>query len=74
MEPQKIRFGGGSSVTMLHPVVAVAMVLAVVLILCLPRKYVIMPAFLALFFIPTDQVIVAWGYISIYIALSFWLD
>ena len=46
---------------MLHPVVAVAMVLAVVLVLCLPRKYVIIPAFLALFLIPTDQVIVFAG-------------
>ena len=61
MEPQNIRFGGGSPVTVLHPLVAVAMLLAVVLILCLPRKYVIMPVLLALFFIPTDQVIVALG-------------
>ena len=61
MEPAKIRFGGGSSVTVLHPVVAVAMVLAVVLVLCLPRKYVIVPVLLALFLIPTEQVIVFAG-------------
>ena len=61
MEPDKIRFGGGSPFTVLHPLVAVAMVLAIVLILCLPRKYVIAPALLALFFIPAGQVIVAAG-------------
>jgi hypothetical protein len=61
MEPDKIRFGGGSPVTLLHPLVAVAMVLAIVLILCLRRKYVVVPALLALFFIPAGQVIVAAG-------------
>jgi hypothetical protein len=61
MEPEHIRFGGGSQVTVLHPLVAVALVLAIVLILCLPRKYVIVPALLALFLIPTEQVIVFAG-------------
>ncbi len=61
MEPENIRFGGGSPVTVLHPLVAVAMALAIVLILCLPRKYVIVPAFLAFFLIPKGQVIVAAG-------------
>src|SRR5216683_1182589 len=61
MEPENIRFGGGSPVTVLHPLVAIAMALAIVLILCLPRKSVIAPAFLALFLIPKGQVIVAAG-------------
>jgi hypothetical protein len=61
MEPDKIRFGGGSPFTVLHPLVAAAMVLAIVLILFLPRKYVVVPALLALFFIPPGQVIVAVG-------------
>jgi hypothetical protein len=61
MEPQNFRFGGGSAVTVLHPLVAVAMALAVVLILCIPRKYVIVPALLALFLIPKGQVIVLAG-------------
>ena len=61
MEPENIRFGGGSPITVLHPLVAVAMVLAIVLILCLPRKYVIVPVLLALFLIPTEQVIVFAG-------------
>jgi len=61
MEPDNIRFGGGSPVTVLHPLVALAMVLAIVLILFLPRKYVIVPAFLALFLIPKGQQIVLAG-------------
>jgi hypothetical protein len=59
MEPDKIRYGGGSPVTVLHPLVAVAMIVAVILILCLPRKYVIVPVLLGLFLIPPGQVIVA---------------
>ena len=43
---------------MLHPLVAVAMVLAVILILCLPRKHVIIPALFALFLIPKGQQLV----------------
>lgn len=61
MEPTNIRFGGGPAVTLLHPLVAIAMILAIVLILCVPRRYVIIPAFLALFLIPTGQVIVLAG-------------
>ena len=61
MEPENIRFGGGSPVTVLHPLVAVATLFAVVLILCLRRKYVIVPLFLAIFFTPKGQQIVAMG-------------
>jgi hypothetical protein len=61
MEPENIRFGGGSPVTVLHPLVAVAMVLAIVLILCLRRKYVIVPALLAIFLTPKGQQIVVAG-------------
>jgi len=61
MEPENIRFGGGSSVTVLHPLVAVAMILAIVLILFLPRRYVLVPAFLAIFLIPKGQQIVLVG-------------
>ena len=61
MEPDNLHFGGGSAVTVLHPLVAVAMVLAVVLILCLPRKYVIVPALLGIFLIPKGQQIVLVG-------------
>jgi hypothetical protein len=61
MEPENIRFGGGPSSTLLHPLVAVAMLISIVLILVLPRKYVIYPTMLALFLIPKGQQIVAAG-------------
>ena len=58
MGPENIRFGGGSPVTILHPLVAVAMVLAIILIFYLPRKYVMIPALLILFLTPKGQQIV----------------
>jgi hypothetical protein len=61
LEPENIRFGGGSELTILHPFVAVAMVIAIVLILCLSRKSAIWPLLLALFLIPKGQVIVVAG-------------
>ena len=61
MEPTNIRFGGGSPVTILHPVVAVAMLVAIVLVLLLPRKYVIIPLLLTWFLVPFGQVVVLGG-------------
>ena len=52
MEPGKIRFGGGANATLLHPVVAIWMLIAIVLILILPRKKAIAPFLLAIFTIP----------------------
>lgn len=61
MEPQALRFGGGSDVTLLHPLVAVAILLAMILILFLPRKHVVVPLLLAIFLIPKGQVVVIAG-------------
>jgi hypothetical protein len=61
MEPENNRFGGGASGTILHPLVAVLMLVAIVLILTLPRKRAIIPFFLAFFAIPPVQVIVLAG-------------
>lgn len=61
MEPQNLRFGGGSTATLLHPLVAVAMLLAIVLVFCLPRKQVIIPLLLGVMLIPKGQVIVVAG-------------
>src|SRR5690348_14356543 len=61
MEPTNIRFGGGAASTLLHPLVAVAMVLAVILILCLPRKWAIAPLLFGVFTIPLGQVVVLGG-------------
>ena len=61
MEPQGLRFGGGTNVTLLHPLVAVAILVAVALILFHSRKYLVVPLLLAIFFIPKGQVIVLGG-------------
>jgi hypothetical protein len=61
MEPTDIRFGGGVTATLIHPVVAVAMVLAIALMVLLPRKYVTAPLLLVIFLIPKGQVLVAAG-------------
>jgi hypothetical protein len=55
MEPENNRFGGGASGTVLHPLVAVLMLVAIVLILTLPRKRAIIPFFLAFFAIPPSR-------------------
>ena len=61
MEPDALRFGGGTNATLLHPLVAVAILVAVALILFLSRRYIIAPLLLAIFFIPKGQVIVLGG-------------
>lgn len=61
MQPDSFRFGGGVSTTILHPLVAAAMLVAVVFILVLPRKKAIVPFLLAFFTIPLGQVLVLGG-------------
>jgi hypothetical protein len=61
MKPQSFRFGGGLSDTVLHPFIAVAMLIAVGLIVVLPRKKAIAPFLLAFFTIPFGQVLVLGG-------------
>lgn len=46
---------------MLHPFVAVQMMIAIILLLCLPRKYAIVPLILAIFTISQGQVVVLAG-------------
>jgi len=58
MEPTHFRFGGGAVETILHPLVAVWMLIAIVLIFVLPRNKAIVPFFLAFFTIPMPQVLV----------------
>ena len=67
MEPTNYRFGGGSSATLIHPLVALATVLAIILILRLPRRQVLVPLLLAIFMIPKGQVLVVAGiHLNIY--------
>lgn len=61
MEPANIRFGGGSSHTILHPLVAAALIVTIALILLLPRKYVVAPLLLTVFLVPWGQVVVLGG-------------
>lgn len=61
MEPENLRFGGGASHTILHPLVAVALVVTIALILLLPRKYVMVPSLLMVFLVPFGQVVVLGG-------------
>jgi hypothetical protein len=55
------QFGGGLQETLLHPIVLVAMVVSVILILFLPRKYVIVPVLFTSLVVPMAQQVVAGG-------------
>jgi hypothetical protein len=61
VEPENLKFGGGAAETAIHPVVAIAVVVAAVLILLLPRRHMFIPFFLATFWIPFGEVIVVGG-------------
>jgi hypothetical protein len=61
VEPAHQRFGGGAAETVLHPLVAVWLLIAIVLILGLPRRRVITPFLLSFFTIPIGQVLVLGG-------------
>jgi hypothetical protein len=54
-------YGGGATSTVLHPLVAVAMLITAALILLLPRKYVVVPFLLSVFLVPLGQVVVLGG-------------
>ena len=60
--------GHGAAETILHPVVAIAVVVAIVYMLWRPRKNVIVPLLLGIFLIPRGQVVVLAG-IHLYIRL-----
>jgi hypothetical protein len=67
MQPENFRFGGGASETILHPIVLVAMLIAMALILLLPRKHIIWPVISAAFLIPLGQEILISGlHFSVY--------
>jgi hypothetical protein len=61
MEPAHLRFGGGVSETMMHPLVALWMLVVFVLILTLPRNKVIVPLLFTFFSVPIGQVVVLGG-------------
>jgi hypothetical protein len=61
MEPAHIRFGGGATETTLSPIVAAWMLIAIVLILVLPRKSVVSCFLTSCLCIPVAQVVVIAG-------------
>ena len=61
MEPENLKFGGGTAESVLHPLVLVAMIIAAVLILLLPRKYAIVPVLLVSFLVPLGQQVLIGG-------------
>lgn len=54
-DPGVAAFGGGSAHSVLHPAVAAPMVVVALLVLALPRKYVIVPLLLGLMIAPAGQ-------------------
>jgi len=61
MVPENFRFGGGATETVLHPLVAVWMLIAIVLILSLRRDRIMIPFLLAFFSTPSQEVLVLAG-------------
>jgi hypothetical protein len=55
MQPAHFHFGGGNDVTVLNPFVAAVMVLGVILIFRLSRKYVFVPVLLIIMLTPKGQ-------------------
>jgi hypothetical protein len=62
MVPENLHFGGGADETALHPIVAVYLLIAIVLVLFLPRKKAIAPFLFAFFTIPIEQVVLLGGF------------
>ncbi|MGB7601748.1 MAG: hypothetical protein WBM24_15675 [Candidatus Sulfotelmatobacter sp.] len=58
MEPQHLRFGGGAAETMLHPLVAIWLLIAIVLMLTRPRGQALIVFLVSCFTIPIGQVVV----------------
>jgi hypothetical protein len=61
MQPRHFNFGGGTAGTVLNPLVALGMLLAIGLILTLHRKKAVVPFLLAFFMVPDSQVLVLAG-------------
>jgi hypothetical protein len=55
MPDHAITFAGGVSATILDPIVLCALIVAVILILLLARKYVILPVFCMMFLVPGGE-------------------
>jgi hypothetical protein len=61
MEPEHLRFGGGSTETVLGPAVLVGMLIAILLIFLLPRRRIVIPVLMGTFLCPMGQTLVVGG-------------
>jgi hypothetical protein len=61
MQPPHFLFGDGGEVTVLHPLVAAAMVLTIILVFWLPRKHVILPVLVIVMLTPKGQELLVGG-------------
>lgn len=62
MSPEHAKsFGGGAGASSIHPLVLIAMILALILIFVLPRKYVMVPTFFMFFLVPLGEQLVLGG-------------
>jgi hypothetical protein len=52
---EHLRYGGGPNETLLHPAVLAAMIIAILAMFLLPRKYLVVPFLLCAFLIPAGQ-------------------
>jgi hypothetical protein len=55
MTPEAPAYGGGLNESILHPIVLIAMILSIILIFVLPRKYIVVPLLLMIFLAPWGQ-------------------
>jgi hypothetical protein len=62
MIPEHLHFGGGAEETAIHPLMGAYLLIAVLLILVLPRAKAITPFLFAFFTIPVEQVLVLGGF------------
>jgi hypothetical protein len=62
MVPENLQFGGGVEETAIHPLMAVYLLIAIVLILVTPRRKAITPFLIPFFTIPIGQVLVLGGF------------
>ena len=53
--PTNYKYGGGANESLLHPAIAVLMLLAIICILVLPRKYVTLPLLWTVLLVPVSQ-------------------
>ena len=59
--PDQPALGGGPTESIIHPAVAVGMLVAIALIFVVPRKYAVVPVLFSIFLIPEGQQVVIGG-------------